>query len=249
MNKINIQLAGVNLTINYNFSSTYNCLCKFYREGGEGKVIEITEDRLLYEKRYLECKFPLRKFSFAELEYNVVYREVVNYLSKFNIHVMHGVLLKIHNSGLLFTAPSGTGKSTHAMLWKEKFGREVSIINGDKPLLKLQPDGIMAYGSPWNGKERIGCSDQVPLRKICIVQRYSQNTLTSLDWNAETITYFLTKGIVHGIHHSIIDNLKWLKVISNYVSLYELKCNISEEAVNTAYTGMFKFDTNLNLIS
>ena len=66
----------------------------------------------------------------------------------------------------MFTAPSGTGKSTHARLWREAFGERVVMINDDKPLLLVRPEGVTVYGTPFRGKHGLGGDRSAPLRAI-----------------------------------------------------------------------------------
>lgn len=61
----------------------------------------------------------------------------------------------INNSAILFTAPSGTGKSTHTRMWQECFGERVTVINDDKPLIKINDSEAVIYGTPWCGKHGI----------------------------------------------------------------------------------------------
>jgi hypothetical protein len=57
----------------------------------------------------------------------------------------------LDNKGFLFMGKSGTGKSTHAMLWQEAFpGCE--LLNDDNPTLRLEEEGVRVYGTPWSGK-------------------------------------------------------------------------------------------------
>ena len=72
-----------------------------------------------------------------------------------NRFLMHGAVVSWKQEGYIFTAPSGTGKTTHVRLWKEHLGPDVEIINGDKPVLEVGEDEIIAYGTPWAGKERL----------------------------------------------------------------------------------------------
>lgn len=51
-------------------------------------------------------------------------------------------MLEIDGKAYMFSAPSGTGKSTHAKLWRDCFGDRVTMINDDKPLIKFREDGI-----------------------------------------------------------------------------------------------------------
>lgn len=94
---------------------------------------------------------------------------------------LHGAVIVYHGKALLFTAPSGTGKSTHAQLWKQKLGQQVQILNGDKPLLRLQNGQFTVYGSPWRGKEQLGCNASAPLERIYILRRDSENKVTGID--------------------------------------------------------------------
>ncbi len=58
---------------------------------------------------------------------------------------MHGAVVSWKQEGYIFTAPSGTGKTTHVRLWKEHLGPDVEIINGDKPVLEVGEDEIIAF--------------------------------------------------------------------------------------------------------
>ncbi len=82
--------------------------------------------------------------------------------------LFHGSALAIDGDGYLFTAKSGTGKSTHTRLWRERFGDRVVMINDDKPLLHIDAGSVIAYGTPWNGKHRLGTNASVPLRADCV---------------------------------------------------------------------------------
>jgi len=94
---------------------------------------------------------------------------------------LHGAALLYQGKAYLFTAPPGTGKSTHALLWKEKLGDRVQILNGDKPLLRLKNGIVTVYGSPWRGKEQLGFNGSAPLGGIYILRRGTQNQVTGID--------------------------------------------------------------------
>ena len=83
--------------------------------------------------------------------------------------------------GYLFTAKSGTGKSTHARLCREIFGDGAVMVNDDKPLLRITKDGVIAYGTPWDGKHRLSTNTSVPLKGICILERATENHIIRLD--------------------------------------------------------------------
>ena len=57
--------------------------------------------------------------------------------------------IKYANHVFADSIDSGTGKSTHARLWRETFGDRAVMVNDDKPLLRITKDGVIAYGTPW----------------------------------------------------------------------------------------------------
>lgn len=86
--------------------------------------------------------------------------------------VLHAALLSYKGKGYAIVAPRGVGKTVHANLWKKRFGDDVTIINGDKPILRRQSDGTyLAYGTPWCGKEGQGINASVTLDGICLLSR------------------------------------------------------------------------------
>lgn len=94
---------------------------------------------------------------------------------------LHGAVVLYAGKAWLFTAPPGTGKSTHAQLWLQRLGDRARILNGDKPLLRLSGDSITVYGSPWRGKEQLGFNGSAPLGGIYILRRSTENKVSGID--------------------------------------------------------------------
>ena len=91
----------------------------------------------------------------SELEYSdkyyetlAIYRKIAEALIPRNILLVHGSAVSVDGNCYLFTGPSGIGKSTHASLWKKMLGNDTTIINDDKPLLKISNDEVEVFGSP-----------------------------------------------------------------------------------------------------
>ena len=107
------------------------------------------------------------------LETLVVLRAIAEHGPALGRILFHGATIEYGGRAYIFTAPSGTGKSTHIRMWRTVFGDDVDIINGDKPLLRV--DGrsgeVRAYGTPWAGKERWQRNVSAPLAGICVVTR------------------------------------------------------------------------------
>ena len=81
-----------------------------------------------------------------------VYRKIAEKCPDWDTVLFHGSVIAVDGQGFLFTAKSGTGKSTHTRLWREYFGDKAVMVNDDKPLLKITDSGVTAYGTPYNGK-------------------------------------------------------------------------------------------------
>lgn len=91
---------------------------------------------------------------------------------------LHASVVDWQGRGILFTAPSGTGKSTQARLWAELEGAE--ILNGDRAIIRRKEDGYWVYGSPYAGTSGIYRHRSVPLGAIVVLSQAKENTLRRL---------------------------------------------------------------------
>ena len=96
-------------------------------------------------------------------------------LYQFQGMYLHAAAVEYRQRVYLFVAPPGTGKSTHAALWKARLGNSARILNGDKPLLKKAGGRIWVYGNPWRGKEGWGENGKGVLGGIYLLRRGEQN--------------------------------------------------------------------------
>lgn len=93
------------------------------------------------------------------------------YLQQYKRIVVHSASIVYHNMAWLFSAPSGTGKSTHVELWK-KNRVEVKDLNGDICVCYMDECGnAMAAGIPWCGTSGIFVNRTVPLGGVIFLQR------------------------------------------------------------------------------
>lgn len=98
-------------------------------------------------------------------------------LLKFDGLMLHASAVVLDGRAYLFSAPCGTGKSTHTGLWKQVFGSRAAILNDDKPALRLEDGTWYAYGTPWSGKYDISINTRVPLAGICFLHQAPENTI------------------------------------------------------------------------
>lgn len=180
---------------------------------------------------------PIQYFSDGYLEELAVYRKIAENMIDYDTLLFHGSVIAVDNEGYLFTAKSGTGKSTHTRLWRKYFGDRAVMVNDDKPLLKISDNSIIAYGSPYNGKHRIGNNISVPLKAICILTRAAENNIVLI--TREQAYPMLLQQVYRSS-----DMLKMAKVLAlvdrlaDGVKLYRLGCNMDISAAKAAYEGM-----------
>lgn len=175
-----------------------------------------------------------QQFSDAYYETLAVQRMLSHWLLKQNVLLFHGSALSLDGRGYLFTAPSGTGKSTHARLWRERFGERVTMINDDKPFLRIADDRITAYGSPWSGKHRLDTNTSVPLHAIAVIEQAKENSIERIT-PSEAVTTLLQQAYREDDMAQIFPLV--LK-LAELVPVYRLKCSMDPEAAEVAYEGM-----------
>ncbi len=105
------------------------------------------------------------------LERDAIYSAIASKLPFYNRVTLHGACISYKGKGILFTASSGTGKSTHIGLWKKYIGKDVDIVNGDKPIFHIEENQITAYDTPWCGKEGWNRKHSAPMSAICFIRR------------------------------------------------------------------------------
>ena len=114
------------------------------------------------------------------LESLAVYRKLAHAMLEKNTLLFHGSAIAVDGQAVLFTAKSGTGKSTHTRLWREMLGDRAVMVNDDKPLLRITEDGVLVCGTPWDGKHHLSTNCAVPLKAICILEQGDKNAIGAI---------------------------------------------------------------------
>ena len=125
---------------------------------------------------------PIRQFSDGYLETLAVYRKIAEKMPEYDTILFHGSCVAVDGAGYLFTAKSGTGKSTHTRLWRELLEDRAVMVNDDKPLIRIGIGGAVAYGTPWNGKHRLSANTAVPLKAVCQLERSADNHIEEVSY-------------------------------------------------------------------
>lgn len=156
--------------------------------------------------------------------------------------LMHASVIRQGGRGYLMTAPSGTGKSTHARLWRERFGPRVTMVNDDKPLLGLGAGGVTVYGSPWDGKHRLSSNIALPLKALCLLRRGERNEIRPVTAR-EALPALLRQAYRP---EALARVLPLVTRLAEAAPLYELRCNMEPEAAEVAWRGMNTEDLRMN---
>lgn len=240
----NIQLAGKTIRIEP-LHEEIREYCKAYIVDDLAPVdvcVQIREADIAYEKQRAEreaghTRWEKTAYSDAYLETLAVYRKIAEWMPMQGVVLLHGSVAAVDGNAYLFTAKSGTGKSTHTRLWRECFGSRAVMVNDDKPLIQVTEDGVYACGTPWDGKHRLSTNIRVPLIAVCILKRGTENRIREIparDAYPMLLQQCYRPADVQSLGHT----MALLDRIMEQVSFYELFCNQDPEAAKVAYHGM-----------
>lgn len=172
-----------------------------------------------------------------QLEFQAVLRRLAETLLPYDILLMHGSVVAVDGEAYLFTARSGVGKTTHTLLWMNRFRERAVVVNGDKPLLHVGKDGVTVYGTPWDGKERMSRNMSCPLKAICILTRSEDNFIEPIT-KREAFPTLLQQIYRPDDPIAMAGVLTLADRLGSGVALYRLGCNMEPEAAEVSYGGM-----------
>lgn len=174
----------------------------------------------------------------AFFEQFAAFRKLGDVLPSFNAVVMHSCLVDAYGEGVAFTARSGTGKTTHMMLWKRLFGQKMSIVNGDKPIVRYIDGELRGYGTPWAGKEGLYENTSVPLKHICQIVRSTKNETIPMS-KQEGIILLMQQVYMPKDKEMLSKTMEMINLIAEKVKFWKIKCNMEIEAAHVAQKAMF----------
>ena len=149
---------------------------------------------------------------------------------------LHASAVVVESKAYLFSAPCGTGKSTHTRIWKKVFPDAI-ILNDDKPAVKLSNRKFFAYGTPFSGKTDLNINASYPIQGICFLERGLQNSIKLMD--AKEIIIHLMSQTLQPSHEGRLDQMMELfQQLIKQIPIYKLTCNMDDEAAYVAYHAM-----------
>ena len=222
----------------------YESYSEYAFEGKPEFEITTTLDDIEFEraKSRREREFEgLRPHEFKPdyLELLAAYRKLAVKMIDFDTFLFHGSVIAVDGNAYLFTAKSGTGKSTHTRLWRELLGDRAVMVNDDKPLLRVGEDSVTVYGTPYNGKHGLGCNISVPLKAICIIERGEQNSIEKISKH-DAYDMLLQQVYRPSDGLALARTLDLIDKACERISLYRLKANMDISAAELSFGTMSK---------
>lgn len=227
-------IADLNIKINHKYKYTY-ILAKDYL--AENQDIEPDFEVSARQEEIEKDRLILPQMHESYLESLSIYREIARKILDYDAILMHAAVVEKDGIAYAFSAPSGTGKSTHTSLWLKAFGDSARIINGDKPLIRMIDGTLYIYGTPWCGKEGININTKSPLKAICFISQAKENKIFEID-KKRAVSKIFTQLLLPETESQSEKFFEMLNVIFDKVKFYSLGCNMDIEAALVAYEGM-----------
>lgn len=143
--------------------------------------------------------------------------------------ILHAAAVEWQEKGILFSAPSETGKTTQAKLWINHLG--AAMINGDRPALTLKGQQVYVHGTPWSGSDPTIRNVSVPAAAIVLIEQAPVNEVVRLT-PQEALLSILPRVFIPYYDDFFaglaLDHLDKLLAV---VPIYKLKCRPDQEAV------------------
>ena len=218
-------------------------LCREYRCEGDADIVartsqaDIDFERARSDAADVAAGREAHASSDGYLETLAVYRKVAEAMPARGTVLVHGSCIAVDGSAYLFCAPSGTGKSTHARLWRELLGERAVMVNDDKPLVRVSGEGAVAYGTPWDGKHRLSSDVAVPLRAVCLLSRGEDNDIGRV--GVAEARPALLRHVYRPLDPSALaQTLGLVDRLISCVGIWRLRCNTDIEAARVSFSAM-----------
>lgn len=143
--------------------------------------------------------------------------------------VLHTAFMVHRGQAILFSAPSGTGKSTQAGLWETYRGSRT--VNGDRCLLRRENGSWRAEGWPVCGSSEICHAESHPIRAIVMLSQAPENRIHRLTPGNAFSQVYSQITVNRWAKGSVVRVMDLIEDLTKKIPVYHLACNISQDAV------------------
>lgn len=147
------------------------------------------------------------------------------------ILTFHGVLMEYDGYGIILSAASGVGKTTHARLWRDH--KNALIINGDRASCFKDKGYWKGFGTPWCGSSGEYVNRSVPIRNLVILERGKENKAEILK-SGEALAEIWNHVLYPRWNYQLVDTaIELLNSFLKEVKILKLICRPDYDAVDT----------------
>ncbi len=233
-------IAGLNVEMSLRYAKTIERAQKYL-------IIEAVKPDICVKATDEQLDAAIKKFKTDkytdEYEYVIVGNEFHHQLLKFGGMMFHSSCVSVDGKAYLFSAKSGTGKSTHTKLWLKLLGDRAVILNDDKPALRYIDGAVYAYGTPFSGKDPININARAKVGGICFIERAKENSISRLSV-AEAIPLILEQTPIRLTNSEMDTLLSIMDKLLSATPVYKLRCNMDISAAELSYNTMKSGETN-----
>lgn len=241
---MNVEIAGVPFAVRWRYEENLAFFRDYPTDRAPQFLIAPTEEDL--ERAQADCDrtaeregLRVLKYGRPFLENTAVFARLAEKLVEYDVLLLHASALCMDGEAVLFAAPSGTGKSTHARLWRETFGDRVLMLNDDKPFLRITDGGVTAFGSPWDGKHHLSRNASAPVRAFVWLRRAERNHAEPMT-KAEAFPILAAQAFGTREPTLMRRVLALERTLLDRVTLWKLGCNMEPEAASCAREAIFR---------
>lgn len=157
------------------------------------------------------------------------------FLIHFDGLIIHSSTLKWNDKGIMFSAPSETGKSTQVKLWQQYLDG-VTVLNDDTPAVRIINDKFYVFGTPWCGSKLIHSNDSAPLAAIVLLEQAPNNVIRRLTDHQEIISRLLPRVFLPYFDQNMMRLAMGIfeRIILS-VPIYLLQCRPDKEAMELVH--------------
>ena len=197
------------------------------------KVANSMKKILIYseEKNKMIIQYPMQKDVFLFEHFNIWnYMAFENPLLYYQAFLLHSSFISWQNNGILFTAPSGTGKSTQADLWKKY--EDADIYNGDRTIIRKIDGKYYGFGSPYAGSSGIYRNESAPIKAIVVIEQGPDNVIRRLHGREAFLPLF-RETLMNTWNKEYMEKMTDLLMdAACQIPVYHLSCRPDQDAVN-----------------
>ena len=231
------RIAGMNIAVQTRYEYTKKYLSDYAVDDTDYELYIEPDDEMLAHEEALNAKIHGVRSTPALCESIAILRAICDHIIHRGGFFLHCSCLKYKGKAIVFTAPSGTGKSTHAALWAAHFGGDVEMINDDKPLVREENGGFVIYGTPWRGKHSRGANISAPIGAVFFLSQAPENAAYPID-SFSALSQLMQQTVIPRGKDDTSALLDMLGRLIEQTPMFRLECNISDEAVMTALNAL-----------